>query len=284
MSRILKGKEVADFIDGKTIEKVKLLKEKGIQPCVAILRVGKKEDDLSYERAVSKKAEKLNIGLKKIELSQDVSQDNLLKTIDELNKDNNIHGVLMFRPLPKTLNEKQACERLLGKKDIDGITLSSLAKVYSNMGEGFAPCTAQAVIELLHHYNIDICGKNVVVIGRSLVIGKPVAMLLLQENATVTICHSKTNNIKDITRKADIVVVAIGKAESITSDYFTEGQVVIDVGINWSKTKKKLVGDVCFDEASQKVEAITAVPGGVGSVTVSILLSHVVEATFNEIS
>ncbi len=284
MSKLLKGKAVADALDTKTIEKVRILKEKNIQPCVAILRVGQKTDDLSYERSVSKKCEKLGISLKQVVLSEKVSQEELLRTIDELNKDDSVHGILMFRPLPKSLDEIQACTRLVGKKDIDGITLSSLAKVYSNSGEGFAPCTAQAVIELLHYYNIEIKGKNVVVIGRSLVIGKPVAMLLLQENGTVTICHSKTNDMKDIVSKADIIVSAIGKAESLTADYFGEGQVVIDVGINYSDSKNKLVGDVCFEEVSEKVAAITPVPGGIGSITVSVLLSHVVEATINEIS
>lgn len=284
MSKLLKGKEVADTLDTKTLEKVRILKEKNIQPCVAILRVGQKADDLSYERSVVKKCEKLGIRLKQVVLDEKVTQEGLLKAIDELNDDSKVHGILMFRPLPKSLDEKQACARLAGKKDIDGITSSSLAKVYSNSGEGFAPCTAQAVIELLHYYNIEIKGKNVVVIGRSLVIGKPVAMLLLQENGTVTICHSKTIDMKNIVSEADIIVSAIGKAESLTADYFGEGQVVIDVGINYSDSKNKLVGDVCFEEVSEKVAAITPVPGGIGSITVSVLLSHVVEAAINEIS
>lgn len=284
MSKLLKGKEVASAIDEKTLQKVRLLNDKGIKVGVAILRIGEKADDLSYERAVAKKCEKLGIDLKQVALDEKISQTELLKTIDTLNNDSNVHGVLMFRPLPKSLDEKQACAKLVAKKDIDGITSSSLAKVYSNSGEGFTPCTAQAVIELLHYYNIEIKGKNVVVIGRSLVIGKPVAMLLIQENGTVTICHSKTNDMKDIVSKADIVVAAIGKAESLTDEYFSEGQTVIDVGINYSANKNKLVGDVCFEEVSQKVAAITPVPGGVGSVTVSVLLNHVVEAAINEIS
>ena len=201
-----------------------------------------------------------------------------MATITEINDDEKIHGCLMFRPLPKSLDEKAACAALDPKKDIDGITIGSLAKIYAGTGEGYAPCTAQSCMELLNHYGVDVTGKRIAVIGRSLVIGRPVAMLLLAANGTVTLCHSRTRNMPDIVREADIVVVAVGKAESIGAEYFHRGQIVLDVGINWSEAKQKLVGDVDYDHVVPIVDAITPVPAGVGSVTTAVLCKHVIEA------
>ena len=278
MARLLLGKAVADAIDEKTIVKVEELKAKGIQPTLAILRVGEREDDLSYERGATKRCEKTGVAVKNVVLPLDVSQEVLMQTIEDLNKDNGVHGVLMFRPLPKTLDEKAACQALDPAKDVDGITSGSMASIYAGSGKGFAPCTAQAVIEMLKYYEVEMSGKKAAVIGRSLVIGKPVSMLLMNENATVTVCHSRTKDMPSIVKDADIVVAALGRAEMITANYFNPGQAVVDVGINWSQEKNRLVGDVAFDEVESIVDSISPVPRGVGSVTTAVLISHVVGA------
>ena len=201
-----------------------------------------------------------------------------MEAIAEINSDDSIHGCLMFRPLPKTLDEQTACAALNPRKDVDGITSGSMSRVYSGYGSGFAPCTAQSCLEMLKFYGVDPSGKRAAVIGRSLVIGRPVAILLMQANATVTICHTKTQNMPAIVRDADIVIAAAGKAEAIGAKYFREGQTVLDVGINWSETKQKLVGDVDFAQAEPIVDAISPVPAGVGSVTTAVLCKHVIEA------
>ena len=184
----------------------------------------------------------------------------------------------MFRPLPKHLDENEACEALAPEKDVDGITRGSMASIYSGKGAGFAPCTAESCIEILKYNGVEMSGKRAVVIGRSLVIGKPVAMLLMANNATVTVCHSRTKDMPSVVKEADIVIACLGRAEMITADYFAPGQTVLDVGINWSEEKNKLVGDVAFDEVEPIVDAITPVPGGVGSGTTAVLIRHVVEA------
>jgi methylenetetrahydrofolate dehydrogenase (NADP+) / methenyltetrahydrofolate cyclohydrolase len=274
---ILKGAPVAAALDEKTKIKVLALEQKGICPCLAILRVGERPDDMAYERAAVKRCEKVGVQVRRIILPEDVSQAELISEIEKLNADSGVHGVLMFRPLPKPLDEKAACLALDPRKDIDGITVGSMSRVFSGSGDGFSPCTAQSVMEILNYYGVEISGKRVAVIGRSLVIGRPAAMLLMAANATVTICHSKTEDMPSVVRDADIVVAAIGKGEAIGAEYLRAGQTVIDVGMNWSEEKQKFVGDVRLDEAEQTVRAVTPVPGGVGSVTTSVLVSHVVE-------
>lgn len=280
MSEIWKGKPVADTLDLETSSRAAALKEKGIIPTLAILRVGEREDDLAYERGALKRCAKNDIGVRQVVLPESVSQEDLISAIEDLNHDPSVHGVLMFRPLPKTLDETAACEALLPEKDVDGITRGSMATIYAGVGSGFAPCTAEACIALLRHYGVELSGKRAVVVGRSLVIGKPVAMLLMQKanNATVTVCHSRTNNLPEVIRGADIVIAAMGRAESLGADCFAPGQIVLDVGINWSEAKNKLVGDVDFDKVKDIVADITPVPAGVGSVTTAILVRHVVEA------
>ena len=278
MAELLKGKTVADAIDEATLNRAEALKEKGITPTLAILRVGERPDDLSYERGATKRCEKDGVAVVNKVLSEDCKQEDLMAAIKELNEDDTVHGILMFRPLPKTLDEKTACNAILASKDVDGITAGSMVHIYSGQGDGFAPCTAQAVMEILKFYGIDPKGKKATVVGRSLVIGKPVSMLLMNANATVTICHSGTENMAKVTKNADIIIAALGKAEMLSSEYFANGQTVIDVGINYSEEKQKLVGDVKFDEAEGIVSKITPVPGGVGSVTTAVLVSHVVEA------
>ena len=278
MANILKGAPAAAALDENTIALVEELKSKGVHPTLAILRVGEDDGALSYERGALKRCDKVGVAVKQVILPADISQDELMRNIEMLNNDATVHGVLMFRPLPKTLDEAAACAALDPKKDVDGITAGSSARIYSGAGDGFPPCTAQSCMEILKHYGVDPAGKRAVVIGRSLVIGRPVSMLLMAANATVTMCHTKTVNMPEITRTADIVVVAAGKAEAITADYFSEGQTVIDVGINWSEKKNKLVGDVDFENVEPVVSAITPVPAGVGSVTTAVLVSHVAEA------
>ncbi|MCR5415404.1 MAG: bifunctional 5,10-methylenetetrahydrofolate dehydrogenase/5,10-methenyltetrahydrofolate cyclohydrolase [Pseudobutyrivibrio sp.] len=278
MANILKGKAVTDSINEKLINDVNILKDKGIVPTLAILRVGERPDDLSYERGALKRCELLGVQAKTVVLPLDVSEKDFFDTLNKLNEDITIHGILMFRPLPKHIDSEKARQMLAAAKDVDGCTDLSLAGVFTNTDLGFAPCTAEAAMEILHHYNIPIEGKRCVVIGRSLVIGRPVSMMLMHENGTVTTCHTRTRNVASITKEADIVIVASGQMDSVGAEYFRAGQTVIDVGIGWNEEKQKLCGDVKFDEVEPIVENITPVPGGVGGVTTSILLKHVVES------
>ena len=282
MAKLLKGKDVVESLNSKLTEQVSKLKADGITPTLAILRVGEREDDLSYERGAKKRCEQVGVSVKVVALPMDVTEEEYLGELDKLNKDLTVSGILMFRPLPKHIDEMKARNMLAAEKDVDGCTDLSLAGVFTNTELGFAPCTAEAAMEILKFYNIPLQGKKAVVIGRSLVIGRPVAMLLMHANATVTICHTKTTDITAITRDADIVVVASGQMESVGKEYLSEGQTVIDVGISYNSEKNKLCGDVIFDEAEEIVDAITPVPGGVGGVTTSILVKHVVEAAIRQ--
>lgn len=283
MSTILYGADVAKAINERSVQGIAHCQQKGVTPTLAILRVGQREDDLSYERGVTKRCESLGVQIKKVVLDEKVDKEEFYQELQFLNEDDQVHGILMFRPLPKYLDNEKARKMLDPKKDVDGCTDGSLAGVFTNTPIGFAPCTAQAAIEILDYYHIDIAGKNVVVLGRSLVVGKPVSMLLLNRNATVTVCHTKTVNTKEITKNADIIIAATGQMESLNASYFSENQTVIDVGISWNDQKQKLCGDVLFDEVSEIVSNITPVPRGVGSVTTSILVNHVVEACIRKI-
>ena len=277
MAELYKGAPVADAITEDLKKRSEELKAKGTEPCLAIVRVGENGSDLSYERGAMKRCEKAGISVKQFILPENAAEEELIAVIDEVNKDNTIHGCLMFRPLPKHINEAKVCEMLDPKKDVDCMTRSSLTTVFTGRGEGFAPCTAQSCIEILDHYGVDLTGANVTVIGRSLVIGKPVSMMLQKRNATVTMCHTLTKAMADICKNAEILVVAAGKAGIVDSDYTNKDQVVIDVGINVNDDGK-LVGDVAFEKTEPAVKAITPVPGGVGSVTTAVLCKHVIEA------
>lgn len=278
MAQLLKGSPVAEALAQRSATGVEACKAAGFVPTLAILRVGEREDDLAYERGATKSCEAAGVAVKNVVLPATADQATMLATIEELNKDAGVHGILMFRPLPEQLDEAACCEALAPAKDVDAATMASMAHVFTGKGEGFAPCTAQACMEILSHYGINPAGKRAAVIGRSLVIGKPVSMMLMAANATVTTCHTKTADMPSVTREADIVVVAAGKMETIGAEYFKAGQVVIDVGIGWNEEKGKLCGDVLFEEVEPIVEAITPVPGGVGSVTSAVLVNHVVEA------
>ena len=278
MAEILKGKPVADAMNEELAPRIEACKAKGVTPTLAIIRVGERDDDLSYERGATKRCEGLGLGLKKFVLAADCTQEELMAAINEVNTDPNIHGCLMFRPLPKHLDEAAACAALDPAKDSDGITQGSLYGVFANRPVGFPPCTADACMEVLKFYGVELSGANVSVLGRSLVIGKPVSMMLQAANATVTMCHTRTRDLAAKCAAADILVVAVGRARTVGADAVAPGQVVIDVGINWDEEAQKLCGDVDFDAAEPVVAAITPVPGGVGSVTTAVLAKHVVEA------
>lgn len=277
MAMILKGAPVVAAMNEKNAALCARLKEKGITPTLAVVRVGEREDDLSYERGVIARCGKVGVEVRQYLLPADAEQDDLLRVIAEVNEDDAVHGCLLFRPLPKQFDDHTVRAALAPEKDIDGITDSSLAGVFTNTDLGYAPCTAQACLEILKYYGIPLSGKRAVVIGRSLVVGKPAAMMLDRENATVTICNSRTQNLAELCQQADIVVAAMGKAGAVNGSFLHAGQTVIDVGIHVG-ADGKLCGDVCFAEAEPIVEAITPVPGGVGTVTTSVLVAHVVQA------
>ena len=271
----LLGKPAADKINEELSLQIESLSAKGIIPTLEVIRVGAREDDLAYERGLLKKFDSMNCKVVVKELSSDCSQDDLERAIKEANEDKAIHGILMFRPLPKSLSEARIKELIAPSKDVDSMGTASLAGVFAGDKETFPPCTAQAVIEILKFYGIELKGKKVTVVGRSLVIGKPVSMLLMSENATVTICHTKTADLKSECKNADIIVACAGVAKMLDADYVREGQYVIDVGMNVDNNGK-LCGDVDFASVCDIVEGITPVPRGVGSVTTSVLLKHTV--------
>ena len=277
MAELLKGAAVVAAMNEKMTAEIAALKAKGVSPTLAILRVGERDDDISYEKGATKRCDTVGVAVKNVVLPADVSQDLLMKNVEALNNDKGVHGVLIFRPLPKHLDEEAVRNALKPEKDIDGITDGSLAGVFTGNGQGFAPCTAQACMEILDYYKVDCKGKRAVVIGRSLVVGKPAAIMLMGKNATVTVCHTRTVDMPSVARTAEILIVAAGKANAVTKEYLAPGQIVVDVGINMTDDGK-LCGDVKFDDAEPIVGAITPVPGGVGTVTTSVLVSHVVEA------
>ncbi len=287
MAQKLLGKEVNEAIIAGLQAQVRALQDKGIVPTLGILRVGENASDLSYERGAEAKASQVGVAIVKHTLPEDATKEQVLAAIDAMNENKNIHGVLMLRPLPAHLQDHQneICNRLDPKKDVDCMTHLSNAGVFESRGDlGYTPCTAAACMEILDHYGIDCAGKNAVVIGRSAVVGKPVAMLLMARNATVTVCHTKTKNTAEICRNADIIISAAGKLGSLTKDFVSPNQVVIDVSMNWNpekitaKGKGGMSGDAVFDEIEPIVAAITPVPGGVGAVTTTVLMKHVVEA------
>ena len=279
MATLLKGAQAAAAMNEKTAAQAAALTARGIVPTLAVVRMGAREDDLSYERGVINRCAKVGVAVKPYLLEADASQAQLLAVVEEINQDPGIHGCLIFRPLPAQVDDKAVRAALAPEKDVDGITDASLAGVFTGSGVGYPPCTAQACVEILDFYGIPLEGKRVTVVGRSLVVGKPAAMLLDRKNATVTICNSRTRNLPEICRQADVLVVAMGKRGAIGRDCVAPGQTVVDVGIHTDENGK-LCGDVRFAEAEPVVAAITPVPGGVGAMTTSVLAAHVVEAAY----
>ena len=268
-----------------TAEKIKeeisgMLSElKCYTPTLGIVRIGSNPSDISYEKGAVKKMESLSLKTKVFEFEENISSDDFIEEFKKINEDDEIDGILLFRPLPEHIDEKKVIEVLDERKDLDGISYKNIAKVFAGDESGFAPCTAKAVIKILESNNIELEGKNVVVLGRSMVIGKPVAMLAIQKNATVTLCHSKTADLKKICKNADILIVAIGRAKMINDDYIGEDAVVIDVGINFFEDK--LCGDVDLENVKNAAMA-TPVPRGVGAVTTSVLAQHLVIAALKK--
>ena len=277
MAEILLGKPVADAMAEDVSARAAALVAAGNAPKLAIVRVGERPDDLTYERSAMKRADACGIAVEQVVLPADATTAQIIAAVKRVNEDDSIHGCLLFRPLPKGVDENAVCNALDPTKDIDGITRGSRATLLGGQGEGYAPCTAAACIDILDHYGIQLDGKNAVVLGRSLVIGKPVALMLLERNATVTICHSHTANLAQVASAADIVVCATGRARAYGADCFQAGQTVLDVGINFDE-EGALCGDVDFDAVEPIVGAITPVPRGVGSVTTVAMLRNVVVA------
>ena len=268
-----------------TAEKIKeeisgMLSElKGYIPTLGIVRIGSNPSDISYEKGAVKKMESLSLKTKIFEFDENISSEDFIEEFKKINEDDEIDGILLFRPLPEHIDEKKVIEVLDERKDLDGISYKNIAKVFAGDESGFAPCTAKAVLKILESNNIELEGKNVVVLGRSMVIGKPVAMLAIQKNATVTLCHSKTADLKKVCKNADILIVAIGRAKMINDDYIGEDAVVIDVGINFFEGK--LCGDVDLENVKNAAMA-TPVPKGVGAVTTSVLAQHLVIAALKK--
>jgi len=270
----LRGMPVVKHIAQEVTERMEKLAQKNVVPTLAVIRVGEREDDLSYERGLLKRFDSVGAKVVSKVLPLDVTEEELVDTLKACNNDNDIHGILLFRPLPKHLDEKKIIELVDPRKDVDCMCLTNVAHTFSQSGLGHEPCTPKAVMEMIDYYNIDLTGKKVVVVGRSMVVGKPMAMMMLKANATVTICHTKTANLKEECKKADIIVACAGVAKMLDGTYISEGTIVFDVGIN--VVDGKLCGDVDYESIGELASKATPVPGGVGTVTTSVLLKHTV--------
>ncbi len=277
MAALMKGAACAKAIRSGIEASVELLRAQKIQPGLGILRIGEREDDIAYERSAIKKAEQVGIAVKKTVLPQESTTEQCLQALAALNQDPAVHGILLFRPMPKHIDEDAVIRAMAVEKDIDGMTPGSLAKVFMGESDGFAPCTAEAVVRLLSYEQYPWKGKHAVVLGRSLVVGKPLAMLMLAKNATVTVCHSATENLPEVCAQADLLVAAIGRARMIDKSYIKPGAMVVDVGINVDE-QGTLCGDVDTESALERAALVTPVPGGLGAVTSWLLLEHVIKA------
>lgn len=277
MAELWKGAPAAAALMEDLTGRIERLSGAGVTPTLAIVRVGERPDDRAYETGAVKRCEKAGVAVKRFPLPAGCSALELRAVLEHINAVSEIHGCLLLRPLPDPAMEEMACALLDPKKDVDCMTPAALAGVFAGKGWGYPPCTAQACLELLNYYGTDLTGKRAAVVGRSLVIGKPVSMLLQAENATVTMCHTRTVDLPAVCRGAEVLIAAAGRANLLGAAHVSPGQVVLDVGINVDESGK-LCGDVKFDEAEPVVSAITPVPGGVGAVTTAVLVKHVVEA------
>lgn len=277
MGIVMRGAEAAKAIKEEVTEEAADLKERGINPCLAVIRVGARPDDLAYERGARKRMEASGIECRVTALPEDIGQKGLEQEFLKVNADPDVHGILLLRPLPGTLDEEPLKAMIDPWKDVDGMSPVNIAKVFSGDETGFAPCTAEAVMEILRYYGVEICGKRATVLGRSMIVGKPLSMLLLKKHATVTICHTQTADIAEECRNAEILVAAAGNARMVTEEMAGKNAVVVDVGINVDEAGN-LCGDVDYDAVEAKASYISPVPGGVGSVTSSVLAKHVVRS------
>lgn len=270
----LRGKKVSDGIKEYVSKELETL---SFVPKLAIVRVGENPDDMSYERGATKKLKSFGLDVASYVFPQDISDEDFKKAFKDINEDDEVTGILLLRPLPRTINEKDIENMIDPKKDLDGISPINIAKVFAGDTSGFSPCTAEAVIEVLKAYDIELTGKRVTIVGRSMVVGKPVSMLLLKENATVTMTHTRTVDLKKTCSDAEIVIAAAGRAKMLNSDYCGQDAVMIDVGINVDENGK-LCGDVDYATLDGKASAATPVPGGVGTVTTAVLAKHLIQA------
>lgn len=272
MYKLIDGKEVSTHVKTKVKEEVELLKEKGIEPALAVIIVG--NDPASRVYVNNKKKACEFTGMRSVEyaLPEETTEEELLTVIDKLNADESINGILCQLPVPKHISDKAVIERISPKKDVDVFSAENVGRMWQGDYD-MASCTPMGVIELLDYYGIDVCGKNCVIIGRSNIVGKPMASLLLERSATVTICHSRTKNLSEITSKADVIVAAVGRAKFVTADMVKDGAIVVDVGINRNEDGK-LCGDVDFENVKDKCEFITPVPGGCGPMTIAVLMKN----------
>lgn len=277
MTTVLKGADVAAGMEAGLRAEADRLRQRRIEPKLGIVRLGARPDDLAYERGALKRFDKLAIATQVFEFSEDIDQECFLAEFDKINALADVHGILLFRPLPRHFDEKAIVKLIDPRKDVDGMSPINAAKVFSGEDDGFAPCTPSAVMEMLDYAGVNLSGKSVALVGRSMVVGRPLAMLMLKRNATVTICHTKTRDLEGICSAADIIVAAAGKARILTASHVSSKNIVIDVGINVD-ADGKLCGDVDYDAVSAFVAMISPVPGGVGSVTTSVLAKHVLRA------
>ena len=275
----LRGAPVAAQITARCKEKILSLKEKGVVPTLAVIRVGERSDDAAYEKNAEKRLAGAGADVRKYHLPEQTAQEELAELIRTLNRDPAVHGILLFRPLPRHMDENYVVQQICPEKDVDGMTCAGLGSLFlakNGVFSPFVPCTPSAVLELLQFYGIDLVGKTVTVVGRSPVVGLPLAVMLMQKHATVTVCHTKTQNLEQACREADIVIAAAGRANMIGAAHTKNGQILIDVGINF--VDGKMCGDIDCTQIAQDAAAVTPVPGGIGAVTTSVLLQHVVDS------
>lgn len=277
MAKILYGKEIAVSLAEETAIRAAALRKEGIVPTLALIRVGENGGDEVYERGICRRCEKAGISVVKGEFSAEAPEGEVLSAVEKFAKDPAVHGLMVFRPLPAQVSDEKIRAAIPPEKDVDGVTDISLAGVFTGNGRGFAPCTAEACIRLLEGCGVELCGKSAAVVGRSLVVGKPLAMLLTGRNATVTLCHTKTKDLAEVCARSEILVAAAGRPGLIGKDCFAEGQTVLDVGVN-VREDGSVCGDVDFEAAEKVVSAVSPVPGGVGAVTSAVLADHVVRA------
>lgn len=282
MSKLMLGSEVTSEIKTDLLKKINKCQQAGINPKMVLIRVGNRADDIAYEKSAFKRMDGLGIICEFCALPEDVNQSCFEDTLLKYNNDDNVHGIMLFRPLPNHLNEKRIAGLINPDKDVDCVNPLNFAKVFMNDDTGYAPCTPEAVMAMLKHYQIDLSGKNITVVGRSLVVGKPLAMLLLAQNATVTITHTKTRDLADKCLNADIIIAAAGKAKMIGEPMVAPGSIVLDVGINFDQAGK-MCGDVDFEQVKDKCAYLSPVPRGVGSVTSFILCTHVVKSALKQL-
>lgn len=277
MSVEMLGSEVAKAMKERLTGEVSVLKEGNVEPCLAIVRVGARPDDLAYERGAKKRMELTGIACRVVELPEEISQKAFEEEFQKVNEDPRVHGILLLQPLPEGLDAEPVRQMIHPAKDVDGMSPVNVAKVFAGDKSGFAPCTAEAVMAMLEHYEISLEGKNAVIVGRSMVVGKPLSVLMLGKNATVTVCHTRTRELAKTCREAEVLIACAGKAKMITEEMVGEGAVVADVGINMD-ADGNLCGDVDFDAVKGRAAFISPVPRGVGNVTTSILADHVIRA------